>query len=174
MIIKNSMPENVYFIRNEEGGFDISLNGKEYPSIEDAKEMLKSIKFLVDKLEEMGSENIKKENEKIRERQLKECRTVENKNKKQKKEKGWIYLLKCNGIYKIGRTKKPNKRIDKYKTENPFKVKVLFKIKVEEYKEIEEYLIECFKYQRVKGKEWFNLTDKNILFIKDYLKKYEV
>src|SRR3990167_7498830 len=40
------------------------------------------------------------------------------------RERGFVYLLKCNGLFKIGRAKDAS-RINIYQTENPFPVEVI-------------------------------------------------
>jgi len=81
---------------------------------------------------------------------------------------GYIYVLKCKNLYKIGRTKNLQSRIRIYKTENPFGTKIILKKKVNNYIKKEKYLLEKFKSIRVRG-EWFKLKEINIKEIKKYL-----
>ena len=58
------------------------------------------------------------------EREMYGCPHNETKKEK-KKESGYIYLLKSLDIYKIGRAKSLDSRINTYKTENPHGIELL-------------------------------------------------
>ena len=83
-----------------------------------------------------------------------------------KKKRGYIYLLKSNGIYKIGRSLNIKSRIDLYRTENPFGIRLIFQKEVDDYVKVESILLEKFKENKVKGKEWFDLNLKDVRWIK--------
>ena len=83
-----------------------------------------------------------------------------------KKEKGYIYLVKSNGLYKIGRAKYPRDRIKTYQTENPFGIEIILVKEVDDYIGKETELLEKFKEKRIRGKEWFELNQKDIEWIK--------
>lgn len=88
------------------------------------------------------------------------------KEKIQKKIKGYIYILKSNGLYKIGRSKNIKNRIKLYKTENPFGIDVIFQKEVDDYINKEIKLLEMFSDKLKLGNEWFDLSDKDIKLIK--------
>ena len=79
---------------------------------------------------------------------------------------GYIYVIKSNNLFKIGRTKNIKERIKDYKTQNPFEIEVIFKKKVNDYVKAENKLLEKFKNKKKKG-EWFELTEKDINWIKE-------
>jgi len=102
-------------------------------------------------------------------RKKKEKKAENNKTEiKIDKKIGYIYLLKSNSLYKIGRAKYLKNRIKTYRTENPFGIKVIFKKEVNDYLRIEKELLNKFKSKKVKG-EWFDLTPTDIKSIKKYL-----
>ena len=81
-----------------------------------------------------------------------------------KNKEGWIYLIKSNDWYKVGRTAVPEERFLKYRTENPF-VEILFNVKVKNYIRIEEIILEKYAHKKEKG-EWFTFNEKDIEDIK--------
>jgi hypothetical protein len=167
---KRIMPENIFFVRckdDKDEWFDISLNGSGYPSIDDAKKMKEAIVWFVEQLEELGENRINKINKEIIDEQNKDVRNIERPSKNKIKKKGYIYILKSNGLIKIGRTLTPKDRINTYKTQNPFDVELVFQKKVDDYLGVERMLIERYKNKRVKGKEWLILTTKDIQWIKN-------
>ena len=85
-----------------------------------------------------------------------------------KVEKGFIYLIKSNNLYKIGKAKNPRERINGYKTQNPFGIELIFQKEVNNYSQTEKRLLEKFKDKQVKG-EWFKLNKEDILWIKQNL-----
>ena len=97
----------------------------------------------------------------------------ENYNKKQEKkekyknEEGFIYLIKSNNMYKIGKTKNIKTRIQSIKTSTPFLLEIVHTQKYINYHKIEKHLHTEFKDKRVSG-EWFNLTENDIEYIKNY------
>lgn len=137
---------------------------KKYP--EKAKEQLRKWKL--------------KNPEKVKEQRIRE-RTKKNPNwkpriklsEKEKREKiekkriikeGYIYVVKSGKYYKIGRTLNPKKRIQKYITENPDKVKIVLCKKVKDYIKVEKELHLKFK-NRNHNREWFNLNKEDINII---------
>jgi len=98
--------------------------------------------------------------------------TIE-KRKIKEKEEGFIYLIKCNGIYKVGITQNIKKRFNKYKTENPFEAEIINCALIKGYKLLEQKLLEDLKEYNIRG-EWFNLPEEKIKYINEFLKKYEI
>jgi len=74
---------------------------------------------------------------------------------------GYVYLLKSNNLYKIGRTTSFKSRMKKYTTENPFGIKLILQKKVDDYIGIEKKLLDKFKEKQVRG-EWFKLNKGDI------------
>ena len=96
-----------------------------------------------------------------------------NKKKEKKKQEGYIYVIKSNKHYKIGRTLSPKQRIKKYITENPNKIEVILCKKVKDYVGAEKELHSIFEYKN-HNREWFNLNDEEISLIKSYLEEGKV
>lgn len=83
-------------------------------------------------------------------------------------ETGWIYLVKSLHLYKIGKSKNSPKRIKVFKTYNPHGVMVVCQGRIKYYEQCERLLHLKYKKYRVSG-EWFDLTDKHIEDIKQYI-----
>lgn len=80
---------------------------------------------------------------------------------------GYIYIIQCLNMFKIGRTEKPKNRILTYKTENPFPIKLIGIYRSSNYIDDEQILHKCYKNQRIRG-EWFRLKKKDINQIINY------
>ena len=91
-------------------------------------------------------------------------------NKKKKTKQGFIYIIECQGKFKIGRAKNIESRFKRYITENPYEVNLLFSYKVDDYINIETKIHNKFKNQNIHG-EWFNLSDDDKGWIKNYVKQ---
>lgn len=74
---------------------------------------------------------------------------------------GYVYAVRCQKLYKIGRTKFPKQRLKKYRTENPYPVELVLVAWAPGYKQLEEYLLEHFKAKRNHG-EWFDLDSDDL------------
>lgn len=90
-----------------------------------------------------------------------------------KKEKiGYVYLVKLDKHYKIGISKSPNDRLKEF-TLLPYELETVLIEKVKGYDKREKELHEHFANKRVRG-EWFELNEEDVVYIKQYLKNYEV
>ena len=76
----------------------------------------------------------------------------------------FIYIIQLGdtGIYKIGISKDPHKRIKQLQTKCPIPLNLIFFNYGHDYDFAERYLHYHFKRQRVKG-EWFDLSAEDIL-----------
>jgi len=83
------------------------------------------------------------------------------------KQKGYIYIIKSQNLYKIGRAKNINNRTKKYITENPFEIEVVFKLFVDDCVKEEDFLLKTFEKFWIRG-EWFNLKEEDIIKIKQH------
>ena len=110
-----------------------------------------------DKMEEIREEEEKERNNILKREPL-----------KKKKQEGYIYVIKSNKRYKIGRTLNLEQRIEKYITENPDKIEVILCEKVKDYVGVEKELHLIFEYKN-HNREWFNLNNEDIKSIKNYL-----
>lgn len=78
----------------------------------------------------------------------------------------YIYLIKVNWKYKIWKTTNLKNRIKKYITENPDEIEVIHYFHCKNYNEKERELHKKFKSKNI-NREWFNLNDNDINFIKN-------
>ena len=85
---------------------------------------------------------------------------------KRKKIKGFIYCIESQWFYKLWRTKNIDNRYSKYITENPNEVILIHSYLVEDTVKEEKIIHNKFKYKRHRW-EWFNLTEGDLLYIKN-------
>jgi len=74
---------------------------------------------------------------------------------------GYIYLLKSDYGYKIGKSKNPKNRNNIFSVKLPFEVEMIKTIKVENYHQVEKDLHKHFEDKHLNG-EWFDLTKEEI------------
>lgn len=80
--------------------------------------------------------------------------------------RGFVYLFKCNGLYKIGRTKNPTKRMQQMASAAmPFEFERIHVIGCKNAIEAERELHKKFSSKRKIG-EWFDLSEIDIEEIK--------
>ncbi len=85
-----------------------------------------------------------------------------NKMKKHKKTKGYVYLIQSNdGFIKIGRTINIKKRFKTLSVHLPYKIRLLGIIETNDYIGLEEELHCKYAEKRVNG-EWFKLNENEI------------
>jgi len=80
-----------------------------------------------------------------------------------------LYILSCNGLYKIGITSDINRRIKTLQTGNPYTITLEYIEERYRPEMAENYLHKCFKKNRVSG-EWFK--DLTITQIRSKLMMY--
>lgn len=86
---------------------------------------------------------------------------------------GKLYLLKSNGLYKIGVTcQSIKKRISDLQTGNPYVIDLVFLKKCSNYFEMEVFFHDKFAGRRLVG-EWFALDYKDVEYIKN-CRKYSL
>lgn len=78
---------------------------------------------------------------------------------------GCVYLLKSNGLYKIGITQNLEARIASLQTGSPDTIEVIHTIKTSNMTMLENELHNKFESKRVRG-EWFKLNDWDVEYIK--------
>lgn len=77
-----------------------------------------------------------------------------------------LYILHCNGHYKIGiTTSSVAKRIKSLQTGNAYKITRYWSKKCSNYQEMEKYFHRKFARKRLMG-EWFALDANDLEFIK--------
>ena len=88
----------------------------------------------------------------------------------------YIYLIESdNGyecVYKIGLSKKVERRIKEIKTGNPEILTIVEKIKTEYPYKLEVALHNMFRIKRKEG-EWYNLLNDDVMKFKDICEKFE-
>ncbi len=76
-----------------------------------------------------------------------------------------VYLLECQGFYKIGKTTTPTEsRIKGMSTGNPFDITCVAEVYRTDCGSLEAHLHSKFASTRVRG-EWFSLTEEDIGYI---------
>ncbi len=78
---------------------------------------------------------------------------------------GVIYLLRCEGLYKIGHTSNLKRRRRELETQSPGRLKLVHRIKTDDPPGLEAYWHKRFRDKRVKG-EWFQLTRDDVAVFK--------
>lgn len=80
---------------------------------------------------------------------------------------GFIYVYKQGKYYKIGKSKYEDCRKNKYITENPEQIELVYKYKTNDYTKEEKTIHNLFNEKRINPKrEWFLLTENDISLIK--------
>ena len=91
-------------------------------------------------------------------------------NTPKRKSKSSIYIMECGGKYKIGVSKNLETR-KKQLDNRPYPVNIIYKSGlIEEPYNKEQELHSAFKEKRIGG-EWFELTEQDIISIKNYLEE---
>lgn len=88
--------------------------------------------------------------------------------KKQKLLAGYVYVLKSQELYKIGRAVNLTKRMYGYTLHNPFGIEIKLSKIVSDSKGVERKLHKLFQQKNVSG-EWFSLSDADLEVIKIHL-----
>lgn len=82
--------------------------------------------------------------------------------------KSYVYILECQGYYKIGKANDLKSRVTHFQTGNPFPITVVFSKASVFATSLEPALHELLAELRVAG-EWFKLNDKALKFAKKFL-----
>jgi len=69
---------------------------------------------------------------------------------------GWVYIMECGPYYKIGMSKRPNKRCARLSTKPPFDIVLLHWFPADNARKAEQILHEDYAEYRKNG-EWFEL-----------------
>lgn len=76
---------------------------------------------------------------------------------------GYVYVVKANGLYKIGSAKDLDRRLAQLRTASPYIQEVDFIVCVA-YREIEKHIHALFSQKREAG-EWFSLNEDDLFLI---------
>lgn len=90
-----------------------------------------------------------------------------------KRKRGFIYVVRSQGFYKIGRTKNKESRTRKYVTENPLPIEFVVWTEVDACWHVERELHKALEPKRYRS-EWYRLEDGDVEKIKKALVAYEV
>lgn len=161
------MPESVFFHIKENGGYDLGFNGETIPSMRELTLMKETLERFIS---DATDEDIEEYNKSLisEQRRIMEAENMRIVKKIIRKFRGFIYLIKLNGKYKIGRAKNPTTRFKFYKTENPEPIEVVLCKEVEDYVKAESKLLKMFKHKQYRG-EWHSLDDEDIKKINETL-----
>ena len=77
----------------------------------------------------------------------------------------FVYVLKCNGLYKIGRSRDPQWRVRQLQTGAAHPIDVVFTIRTRQHG-LERALHQRFSSLRKRG-EWFELNDAHLDWIRN-------
>ena len=81
---------------------------------------------------------------------------------------GWVYFIKSDsGHYKIGKSRRPDKRVGEFTLQLPFKVEVIHLVESDDYHLAERMFHIMFRDYHVNG-EWFLLSKACIDIILQY------
>lgn len=76
---------------------------------------------------------------------------------------GYVYVVRANGLYKIGSAKDLDRRLRQLRTASPYLEEIDFIVCVA-YREIEKHLHALFSQKREAG-EWFSLHEDDLFLI---------
>lgn len=147
---------------------DENGGGKILPTIKEIDDMI----FLLEELKKEiiskgGDKYVKQHNDSVIDYEFSMLKRNENENQEESynRTEGYIYVIRSQNLYKIGRALCPFSRIKRYITENPFGIKVIIQKKVDNYIAVEQKLLKRFKEKQYRG-EWFRLNKKDIKWIR--------
>ena len=83
------------------------------------------------------------------------------------KSPGFVYLLTCKGVYKIGVAKNPLRRLKALQTGSSAKITLVHVIYSPDAFKLEKYFHRLFAHKRMEG-EWFALTPTMVDLVKRY------
>lgn len=85
---------------------------------------------------------------------------------------GWVYAVKVGDFVKIGRTKSPKNRLEKYKMYPPFNTEVIFLKAAPDQRFFERALQLYFSEFAFRG-EWYDLPKYKLDYKKEIEQEYE-
>lgn len=88
--------------------------------------------------------------------------------KERKVERGFIYVIRNDKFYKIGKSKKPEIRFEALQIASPHKIKEVCKYEIDDYSFQEKELHRIYQDKRQSG-EWFRLSDSDLVNLEAYL-----
>ncbi len=86
---------------------------------------------------------------------------------------GWIYLIKFENYYKLGRTIDITKRLSTYRTTLPTTPKIIFCFKCRWYRNVENAIKRVYRDKRSgESYEWFVLTIREVDLIISLMERF--
>ena len=149
-------PDEFYFSTRSDGRIFFDTNGEPMPT----KEKLKQYRDFLNKIIQ-DYKNQAWGHGKLLEQREREKNIFYRKVPKPRLVGGFVYLLKSDGYYKIGKTIKLKDRLVRYESENPHPIEVVYKKFVNDYTKSEEKLLKKFADSKFRG-EWFRFTKKQV------------
>lgn len=133
-----------------------------------ANGILNFVKEYGDNIDEMNLQKKKKAEDEYNE-WLSQCRKGKNKKEKQRKN-AKIYIMECNGRYKVGMSKLVENRL-KQIDNRPFPCEILFKSSDTKYAyEIEQEIHIRLSKKRIKG-EWYEMGQDTLSNVKQEIER---
>jgi len=83
-----------------------------------------------------------------------------------KKKVGYVYVIRCNDFYKIGKANNVKSRLEALQTATPYALELILTFKTKYPLRLESHLHYHFRNQNVRG-EWFTLSDNDLKLIKE-------
>jgi len=145
----------IYYDRKS-GDISISDQGGFIISIDDSRTIIDGLENFCNLY---SQSNIDDHNDKVREADQRQSERVESSHPKKKKleRDGYIYILKSDYGYKIGKSLNYAERLSYLDLQLPFKVEKWLVMKVKAYSQAEKSTHELMEYTRING-EWFSLN----------------
>lgn len=145
---------SLFFFPKEDGSYELGLNGHKI----DPKKLRLAKESLEDFLKNLTPEYMDEYNRSVDDYWNTQFSMERQEARKKKENRGHIYLVRSESLYKIGRTKNVTKRFRSYSTENPYDTELVAHIEVEDCHSHERRLHEKYKKYRERG-EWFRFPD---------------
>lgn len=146
---------SLFFFPKEDGSYELGLNGHKI----NPKKLRLAKESIEDFLKNLTPEYMDEYNRSIEEYWRMDVARDREELKRKKENRGHIYLVRSESLYKIGRTKNVDKRFRAYSTENPYDTELVAHIEVEDCHSYERGLHEKYKEYRERG-EWFRFPDE--------------
>lgn len=84
-------------------------------------------------------------------------RQVKPNNNTFRNEPGYIYIIRANGLIKIGKSSEPDSRVKQLQTAMPYEIELLFKVQTDDMTWLERETHWALQEHRIRG-EWFDVT----------------
>ena len=150
----------VWMYTDDKGDVIVHVNW--YPSHDDADKLIAA-------LEGMKSDKTPQEIDEYNQRIVERANApIEPRPVAPKDNSGYIYIIRSESLYKIGRSKRKGCRLKRYRTENPYPVEPVMIMGVDNYIQEERVVLSMFKSKQRQG-EWFGLEPCDVDTIHAYL-----